>query len=751
MRIDHENDNVADAETTLLEQKSDLEDNATGSFSDRIKRKGLSVATKLMLAFGFSSFLTVAVAAAVWVNVDSIREAFRVTSQESIPKMKLAAAMGTEAYAAALGAAQLAKTQDPMSQSFAFSFLQNKIKVLRENAELLDLGDRSEAFAADLDRLSAISDTVNANITEQFQVSNQIMALLKSVNDSYNSVKDLLPSIVTKANIDLIRISDVLYDAYDANTDTMTVEDAIDQGESLLIQRVRPLRAALDAKSSIAEASIDLIKAPSQLSKTEIDALEADFFTLSAALASAGVAFQGTEAGDALFPLIETLIRAGDTQNGLFAKSRARIDLENQMRANLASMNNVVRSVIAQTDAVAVAIREEAQQNAENALLSTVQLQVFSMVLGGGALILALLIGYFFVHRNLTRRLLAMIRSMEQIADGDLNTIVPKGGADEISTIGSTLEVFRNNSRMVREAEEQRAIDRTQAEKQRKIEMERLAGSFESSVSTIVSRVSGASGSVRNAAQHLSESANDTRSQTTSAADLSQRVNEMMDTVASATEEMSSSIDEINGQVSKSVEIAQRAVVEVQDADDRISELSSAASEIGSILAVIGDIAERTNLLALNATIEAARAGEVGKGFAVVAQEVKSLANQTVQATDQIAKQISSIQTSTEQAVVAVSGIGGIVTEIDQISGAISGAVLQQGNVTREIARSIAESTTAARGMANSVAEVSKTAGTTGDEAQKLLGNAAEMSELSGSLNGEIDRFLASVRTGTKG
>lgn len=714
-------------------------------------RKGLGVSAKLTLAFGFSTLLTIAVSGVAWFKVSGIGEAFRLTSEQSIPDMKRAAFMGTEAYATALAAAQLAKSEDPMSQSFAFSFLQNKITVLRENAALLDLGERSEDFAENLDRLTTTSNLVNETISRQFQVRNAIQRYLNDVNTSYNAAKTLLPDVVTRANIDLIRISDTLYERFDADESVMTVEDAIDQGETLMIQRVKPLRAALDAKSTIAEASIDLLKAPSQMSVKNIDALEEDFIALSTGLAKAAAAFSGSEAGESISEVVDTLILVGNSKEGVFAKSRESIALSREMRAQLVSMNNIVRSIIAMTDAIAGGIREDATQNAENALTSTAEMQALSLIMGGTALIAALLIGYFVVHKNLTRRLLAMIQSMEKIAEGDLETVVPKGGVDEIATIGNTLEVFRNNSRAVREAAEQRKRDRAQAAEQRKKEMQEIAGSFETTVSSIVSRVSGASGSVRSAAQQLSDSANDTRSQTSSAASLSARMNETMETVAAATEEMSSSIDEINGQVSKSVEIARRAVDEVREADARIADLSKSAEEIGTILAVIGDIAERTNLLALNATIESARAGAAGRGFAVVAEEVKSLAGQTVQATDKIAKQIADMQASTGQAVIAVADIGGIVSEIDQISGSIAGAVQQQGSATQEIARSIAESTSAARGMADSVAEVSQTAGVTGDEAQKLLGNAAEMSELSTSLNGEIDRFLASVRTGTDG
>ncbi|KAF0115606.1 MAG: methyl-accepting chemotaxis protein [Rhodospirillaceae bacterium] len=104
---------------------------------------------------------------------------------------------------------------------------------------------------------------------------------------------------------------------------------------------------------------------------------------------------------------------------------------------------------------------------------------------------------------------------------------------------------------------------------------------------------------------------------------------------------------------------------------------------------LINDIASQTNLLALNATIKAARAGDAGKGFAVVAAEVKNLANQTARATDDISAQITAVQNATGRAVAAISGIGGTIVRINEISATIAAAVEQQGAATKEIARTM--------------------------------------------------------------
>jgi methyl-accepting chemotaxis protein len=165
-------------------------------------------------------------------------------------------------------------------------------------------------------------------------------------------------------------------------------------------------------------------------------------------------------------------------------------------------------------------------------------------------------------------------------------------------------------------------------------------------------------------------------------------------------------IEDARTEVESAADVAQRAARQSGDAVAMSTTLSDHAKSIESILGLIRDIAGQTNLLALNATIEAARAGDAGRGFAVVAQEVKSLANQTARATDEIAGKIADIQASTRQSVETNERIRDTVGEVQASAERIRHAMDAQAQTVTMITAAVDETALAADSMSSTISAI---------------------------------------------
>jgi len=261
------------------------------------------------------------------------------------------------------------------------------------------------------------------------------------------------------------------------------------------------------------------------------------------------------------------------------------------------------------------------------------------------------------------------------------------------------------------------------------------------SISELTTKLAVASEQLADVSQHLAASAEKTFAQVGVVSAASEEVSSNVNTVATAVDQMSASIKEIAKNASEAARVTMSAVQIANQTNDTVTSLGSSSAEIGKIIKIITSIAQQTNLLALNATIEAARAGEAGKGFAVVANEVKELAKETAQATEDISHRIEAIQNDTSGAVEAIGRIGEIVTRISDISNTIASAVEQQTVATNEIGRNVAEAAKGSVEIASNVASVAKAAESAAGGAADVQTSATKLAQMTEEMQRVVEVF----------
>jgi methyl-accepting chemotaxis protein len=352
-----------------------------------------------------------------------------------------------------------------------------------------------------------------------------------------------------------------------------------------------------------------------------------------------------------------------------------------------------------------------------------------------------------YVVYGVIRPLYAITASMTAISQGKLDTSIPyEKNSNEIGDQARSLIVFRNALVENERARAEQELRKQEAERERKAAMMTIADQFEDAVGTIVTSVSDASSSLKHSANELSGSASNASNQSVAVAAATEEAQANLQSVAAASEQLLSSVMEISEQTIRSAQLAERAMGVAESSAHQVASLAEKAQDIGKIVDMITSIASQTNLLALNATIEAARAGEAGRGFAVVASEVKSLAQQTANATVQISTQIQDIQNS---ASVSARTIAEIVESVQQINGfasSIASAVEEQNSATQNIARNIQEASLGTSEVAKRIAGVSEEVQNTNEQSTGVLGAADALTQKAVDLRGALDGFLRTVR-----
>jgi len=407
----------------------------------------------------------------------------------------------------------------------------------------------------------------------------------------------------------------------------------------------------------------------------------------------------------------------------------------------------------AKVDALMASIHDYAQFSStrSNAIAAKVEadgsrLEAVTFAIGGAGILGGILVGYLLASFAIARPLARSVEDLKRLSEGDTGfEIVGNGRKDEIGLIAHTMKVFKDNLIRNREMQAREAAEQ-EVRAKRASTIESLTTGFDRDSGAVVKAVSAAATEMRATAQSMTGTAEETARQAIAVAAASEEASTNVQTVASAAEELSTSVQEITRQVAESTRVTAEAVSEASKSSGLVKALADAAQRIGAVVNLINEIASQTNLLALNATIEAARAGDAGKGFAVVASEVKSLANQTAKATEEIGSQIDGIQEATGAAVQSIDGISGIINRINEITTAIAAAVEEQGAATQEIARNVQQAAQGTQEVSSSVATVTEAARHTGAAATELTDASGDLSVQAETMRAQVETFIASIK-----
>jgi methyl-accepting chemotaxis protein len=363
-----------------------------------------------------------------------------------------------------------------------------------------------------------------------------------------------------------------------------------------------------------------------------------------------------------------------------------------------------------------------------------------------GLTVLALLVAAgvgLYLHWSVGRRLRLLAGVTDALSRNDVTVAVPAWrGNDETTRLAAAMDGFREAlERQVQLTQKLAAEEQARKGEAARV-MQDLSSSFRAETTQYFHALGEAATAMSATVSTLGAAMDRAERRSTEAGSGAGDAGHEVRAVAEAAARLADSIDHISREVGSASSIIQSATQAARETDRKIGGLAEMAKRIGEVVTLIQEIAAQTNLLALNATIEAARAGEAGRGFAVVASEVKALADQTAKATENIARQVQDIQTSTGDAVEAIRRISQEMEGVNGLAASISSAVADQTEATRHIGDTVRRVEEATRRVATGVGEVQQS----GQDAVAAVGQVDEaaraVSQQSGALRRAVDDFI---------
>ena len=365
-----------------------------------------------------------------------------------------------------------------------------------------------------------------------------------------------------------------------------------------------------------------------------------------------------------------------------------------------------------------------------------------------------LLIATFAVGANLLLVLIAMRRlvsdPLQKISEiivglsrNEFDFVVPCcSRSDEVGDIARAVERLQDSGIEIARLQEQNGEREYEREIGRKAELKGISNRFSRSIESVVGVIGGVASTVGIQSQEVSKTNRAAVGRLGGVSTASSAARDSMASVATATNALITTINAIGARTKDGRSAAEKAERHTLSTDVSIAKLHGAVGQIDAVASLIRDVASQINLISLNATIEAARAGEAGRGFAVVASEIKSLANRTATATQEIADLISAVHRASGAADSDIVVMKQAFAELYGISTEIAGTLEIQLGATEEIGDLVKTALRGADSVAVNVSELVQSSAHVQGATSVMIAQSESLAAELSKLDHEVASFM---------